>query len=190
MKVSTENDNNFGYEKITIVVDIIPLRQVWLYIKLKSVKFTISVSLLDIELLLDHTIFLGLVWFVVLNATFINISVISWQSVLLMEETGVPRENHWPYHIILHRVHIAWVGFALTTLVVIGTECIGNHKPKLPYYIFRYKQQKYNILQQQFLSTFFWLLQGCPFPFKISKTYSIWVSTIYIIHDRCITMTY
>ena len=30
----------------------------------------------------------------VLNATFSNISVISWQSVLLMEETGVPDENH------------------------------------------------------------------------------------------------
>ena len=26
MQVSTENDNNFGYEKITIVVDNIPLR--------------------------------------------------------------------------------------------------------------------------------------------------------------------
>jgi hypothetical protein len=30
-----------------------------------------------------------------LNATFNNISVISWQSVLLMEETRVPGENHW-----------------------------------------------------------------------------------------------
>jgi hypothetical protein len=30
----------------------------------------------------------------VLNATFNNISVILWQSVLLLEETGVPRENH------------------------------------------------------------------------------------------------
>jgi hypothetical protein len=28
------------------------------------------------------------------NTTFNNISVISWQSVLLMEETGVPGENH------------------------------------------------------------------------------------------------
>ena len=27
------------------------------------------------------------------NATFNNISVISWQSVLLVEETGVPKEN-------------------------------------------------------------------------------------------------
>ena len=29
----------------------------------------------------------------VLNDTFNNISVISWRSVLLVEETGVPREN-------------------------------------------------------------------------------------------------
>ena len=33
---------------------------------------------------------------VVFNATFNNISVISWQSVLLVEETIVPREKHWP----------------------------------------------------------------------------------------------
>jgi hypothetical protein len=32
----------------------------------------------------------------VLNATFNNISVISWRSVLLMEETGGPGENHRP----------------------------------------------------------------------------------------------
>jgi len=32
----------------------------------------------------------------VFNATFNNISVNSWQSVLLVEETGIPRENHQP----------------------------------------------------------------------------------------------
>jgi hypothetical protein len=32
----------------------------------------------------------------VLNATVNNISVISWWSVLLVEETGVHRENHLP----------------------------------------------------------------------------------------------
>ena len=32
----------------------------------------------------------------VLNATFNNISVISWWSVLLVKDTGVPRENHRP----------------------------------------------------------------------------------------------
>ena len=30
----------------------------------------------------------------VLNATFNNISVISWRSVLLVEETGVPGQSH------------------------------------------------------------------------------------------------
>jgi len=32
----------------------------------------------------------------VFNATFNNISVILWRSVLLVEENGVPGENHWP----------------------------------------------------------------------------------------------
>jgi hypothetical protein len=32
----------------------------------------------------------------VFNATFKNISVISWRSVLLVEENGVPGENPWP----------------------------------------------------------------------------------------------
>jgi hypothetical protein len=31
-----------------------------------------------------------LVWFMVFNATFNNISAISWRSVLLVEEIGVP----------------------------------------------------------------------------------------------------
>ena len=30
----------------------------------------------------------------VFNATFIDISVILWRSLLLLEETGVPEENH------------------------------------------------------------------------------------------------
>jgi hypothetical protein len=34
--------------------------------------------------------------FMVFMATFNNISVISWQSVLLVEETRVPRDNHRP----------------------------------------------------------------------------------------------
>ena len=32
------------------------------------------------------------------------------------------------YHILLYRVHLAWTGFELTTLVVIGTGCIGSYK--------------------------------------------------------------
>ena len=32
------------------------------------------------------------------------------------------------YHIMLYRVHLTRVGFKLTTLVVIGTDCIGSCK--------------------------------------------------------------
>jgi len=32
----------------------------------------------------------------VFNATFNNISVISWWLIFLVEETVVPGENHWP----------------------------------------------------------------------------------------------
>jgi hypothetical protein len=44
----------------------------------------------------------------VFNATFHNISIISWRSVLLVEETGLPRENHRPvvshWQTLLHNV--------------------------------------------------------------------------------------
>jgi hypothetical protein len=80
-----------------------------------------------------HTILLC-VCLMVFNATFNNISVISWRSVLLVEETGGPRENHRPqvqvtnklYHIMLYTS--PWSIFELTTSVVIGTDCIGSCK--------------------------------------------------------------
>ena len=44
----------------------------------------------------------NLIYFVCLefNSTFNNISVISWQSVLLVEEAGFHRENHQPSNLI------------------------------------------------------------------------------------------
>ena len=68
-------------------------------------------------------------WYMVFNATF-NVSVISWQSALLVEETGVPRENHQQtssYNVVSSTPHHEQV-FQLTTLVVIGTDCTGSYK--------------------------------------------------------------
>jgi hypothetical protein len=63
----------------------------------------------------------------VFNATFNNISVISWRSVLLMEETGVPGENHLPVASRQQTLSHNVVHLELTS-VMIGTGCIGSCK--------------------------------------------------------------
>jgi hypothetical protein len=65
----------------------------------------------------------------VFNATFSNILVISWQSVLFMEDpektTDLSQVTDKLYHIMYTS---PWSRFELTTSVVIGTDCIGSCK--------------------------------------------------------------
>ena len=66
----------------------------------------------------------------VFNATFNNISVISWRAILLVEETGVPKENHrqtLSRNVVLSTPHHA-KGFEVTTLVLIDIDCTGSRK--------------------------------------------------------------
>ena len=52
---------------------------------------------MEINLILKTVLFVCLfVCLMVFNSTFNNISAMSWQLVLLVEETGGPRENYRP----------------------------------------------------------------------------------------------
>ena len=68
----------------------------------------------------------------VFNAIFNNISVVSWRSVLLVEETGGPGENHRPvashWQILSHNVvHLA--------LIEIRTHIISDDKQYIGYIV-------------------------------------------------------
>ena len=73
-------------------------------VKLSSDKVSVSYSEkrhYKCDIIYGQNSRFGLVWFMVFSATFNNISVRSWLSVLLVEDTGVPGENH--RHVASHR---------------------------------------------------------------------------------------
>jgi hypothetical protein len=73
--------------------------------------------LYEFHLYIGGTYYWLIDFIIVLSTTFSNISVISWQSVLLVEETGGPKENQWP--VASHRQ-------TLSQNVVSSTPCMNR----------------------------------------------------------------
>ena len=116
----------------------------------------------------------------VFDATFNNISVISWRSVLLVEETGVPGENHrpvvsyWVYHILLYRIHFTMKGvrthnFSGDRHLLHKHDCIKRTGWAQPLFICHARLAggricvclDYRLFLSVFFSIIFWNCSGC-----------------------------
>ena len=92
----------------------------WLHVYCKICTISFMKSS-DINVKQIIRILFGLVRFMVINATSKNISVLSWRSVLLVKETGIPGEKHRPaashWQALSHNVVLSthYYGFELTT---------------------------------------------------------------------------
>jgi hypothetical protein len=67
----------------------------------------------------------------VLNATFSNISAISWRPVLVVEEAGVPGKNHRPWASNPYKTRIKDILGHLVCSIVINTVIVttGTFEP-------------------------------------------------------------
>ena len=137
----------------------------------------------------------------VFNASFNNISAISWRSVLLVEETGVDGENHLPvtshWQISSHKVvsstprmsgirtrlQLQW-WWALIAQVIVNSTTIRS-RPRRPCWTRRVYQTKFINIMGCFLfcSIFLSMYLNKTVCLNTRSNYDTWYS--YHIHPSC-----
>jgi hypothetical protein len=95
----------FGLLKVQYIIEFEQQVPSWLDLQMPTQSVSISTQLKNKteDFMLKLYVCCVLVCLMVFNATFNNISVISWRSVLFVKETGVPGENHPPVASISNR---------------------------------------------------------------------------------------
>ena len=117
----------------------------------------------------------------VLNATFKNISVISCRSVLLVGETGVPRENHRPvachWQTLSHNVASSTLRYERDSN---GTHSFSAHNgiSLLVVALYCAPEDSLSFLRRRMCYPVPWL---CPFCCHVCRLNTIWIFYIYLM---------
>ena len=129
---------------------------IYLSVDIPEIVVPIMIPLIDLMIL---------IWFLVFNATFRNIPAMSWRPVLVVEETGIPGENHRPWAInwfldrrLLQTRRLLNQGFLLVKMKSSLRKCCGRHHDLV---------DRYGIFVSQMTTDMFHLSWTLPGPFLI-----------------------
>ena len=112
----------------------------------------------------------------VVNTTFNNISVISWRSVLLMDETRVHSENHWPvtshWQILFNPLMTWFLVYMCTYHLELWINCFHR-------ICFIFTGRKWNYYMQFVFNRWWWNKTDVGFPVSDSSVWQLFNTQVW-----------